>query len=968
MNADETFKVGEKVSGFAVRSITDLPDVNGRLVRMEYVKNGADLAWLDRDDDNKTFAISFRTLPDDDTGVPHIIEHSVLCGSAKYPVKEPFVELLKSSFSTFLNAWTSSDCTMYPVCSRNQKDFLNLVDVYMDAVLNPLSVRSPQAFRQEGWHYELDKPDGELKRNGVVFSEMKGAFADPERRLYQEMSRLLYPNTTYGHVSGGDPAAIPSLTFEKYKAFYERFYHPSNARIFLDGKMDVRALLAKLDVFLAPYERKAVDAQVKFQWPVSAERTFDYAIGPGEKAEGKVFMSTGWVCGRFDEREKRIALDVLTDVLAADNASPLKKALIDAKLCEDVSFGIDTHAQIGAMLKVKGVKKEDVEAVRTTIRETLARLAGEGLDHVRIAALLDRAEFHDREKDTGSFPRGLAYCWDATSIWHYGGDPADAFRNSAIFASLREKISSGWFEKLLKECFIDNPHKAKLTMLPSVTLADEIRAAERKELDAIKDGWSHEELESVLEECRALEKHQAEPDRPEDLAKLPKLSIADVSEKGRFVSREIVKEGGVTIVYPHTQASGVLHAECHFSASDFTAEELADLPVLSLVLGELRTSKHSLEELRNIREGRLGRFDVGTRVYSPPKSGEARPYFSVQVSALESRAEDALTFVSEVLRDTVFDDAGTIAKLVKQNRLSRERSANGIGGYAFARRRAAAQLTSGGAVSEIFDGIAQIRHLQALDKSLAGNGPDYAKRLAGLAAKLFTRDRLVVCLADNIPISWATRLAESFPQGTVGAPCEIKPFPLKKEGFRTLGTISGAAMVAHPASYPYDGSAVVAARILSLDHLWDEIRVKGGAYGGAFRVSPDGDAQWMSWNDPKPARSLGVYAGCGKFIKKFADGSDPLDRYIVSAVASTEPYMTASFETSQAVSLWLSGRTPADQQRLRSEMLKTTKDDLRAFAAKLDAMFPASATCVVGGQQPLETCTNVLDHVEALAQ
>lgn len=966
--AENMFKVGDKVCGFTVKSVTDLPEVKGRMVKMEYDKNGAELAWLDRDDENKTFAIGFRTLPNDDTGVAHIIEHSVLCGSAKYPIKKPFVELKKSSFATFLNAWTSADSTCYPVCSRNQKDFQNLIDVYMDAVLSPVCMRNPLVLKQEGWHYELDGADGELKRNGVVFSEMRGAFASPERRLYHEICRILFPDTTYGYVSGGDPAAIPSLTFEKFKAFYDRFYHPSNARIFLDGTMQVEPVLAKISEYLSAYERRTVNEPVQFQKPVTASRTLDYAIGAGENPEGKVYVATGWVCGRFDERERYRALDVLTDVLAADNASPLKKALLDAGLCEEVHFGVHAFSQIQALLSVKGVKAENVGAVRAKVRETVARLADEGLDRARIAAILDRAEFHNLEKDTGSQPRGLAFYTDAINIWHYGADPEGAFRNASIFASLREKINTGWFEKLLRECFLDNPHMAELTMMPSTTLAAERLAAEKKELAAVKAGWSREELEKTLAECRELERHQAEPDRIEDVAKLPRLAVSDIPEKASFVEREIVEASGVTVVRPHTHANGVLHAECYFSAEDFTAEELADLPVLARVLSNLRTVSHSLDELRNMRDGRLGRFSVAATALYNPKTGVVRPYAAVFMSSLESRADDVLAFVPEVLRETVFDDVDTIGNIVRQNRLALEQNANGISGCGFAIRRATAQLTSFGAITEIFDGIAQIRHLQHIDAEFAEKGPDYAKRLSALATRLFTRDRLVVCLPDNIPLDWAARMAESLPSCAIGAPQNIKPFPRRKEGFRTLGTISGSALVSHPAEYPYDGTAIVAARILSLGYLWDEVRVKGGAYGGSFGVGLSGNAAWASWNDPKPARSLGVYGGSGKALKEFADGDEAIDRYIVSAVAETEPYLTPRTETSQAMSLWLSGRTFEDRQRTRTEMLRTTKDGLREFAAKLDGFAQSGAFCVVGGPQPLETCTNVLEHVESLAR
>ena len=329
-------------------------------------------------------------------------------------------------------------------------------------------------------------------------------------------------------------------------------------------------------------------------------------------------------------------------------------------------------------------------------------------------------------------------------------------------------------------------------------------------------------------------------------------------------------------------------------------------------------------------------------------------------------ADDALDFVAEVLRETVFDDVKTIGNIMRQNRLEKEQSINGLGGCRFAILRATAQLTSGGAAEEILRGITQIRHLKEREDALDKHGADYARRLAALAARLFTRERLVVCLPDNMPISWATRLANALPHGEIGAAQRIKPFPRRKEGFRTLGTISGTAMAAHPPMNPYNGRAVVAARILSLGHLWSEIRVKGGAYGGNFRIGYSGDVNWASWNDPKPARSLDVYAGCGKALRAFADGPEPIDSYIVSAVAQTEPYLTPANETMRAAVLWLSGRTPADQQRTRSEMLRTTKADLRALADKIDDMASSAAICVVGGDQPLESCTNLLDHIESL--
>lgn len=967
--AAANIKPGDALNGFTVKSITDLPEVQGRLVRMCYEKNGADLAWLDRDDDNMTFAIGFRTLPSDDTGVAHILEHSVLCGSEKYPVKEPFVDLLKSSFATFLNAWTSSDATMYPVCSRNRTDFMNLIDVYMDSVLHPLSVKSPLAFQQEGWHYELASADGELKRNGVVYSEMKGAFANPERRLHHELRRLVYPDSCYGYVSGGDPAAIPELTFEKYKTFYKRFYHPSNARIFLDGKIDLPEVLTKLDSFLSAYPRAEVDAAVVFQKPVSQSKTVEYEIGSDEKPEGKILLGDAWVFGRFDDRDKYMAMDVLTDALAGDNEAPLKKALLEKGLCEDVRLGVGGGAQLEVSLVVKNVKLENVPAVRTTVRDTLVTLAKNGLNHARLTALLDRAEFHDREKDYGGFPRGLAFFSDAYDQWLYGGDPANAFRNASRFAELRTRLNNGWFEKLLKEVFIDNTHHAELTMIPSPTLGATRAAAEKAELEKIKAGWTKEEIEKVLADCRALEAFQTRPDKPEDKAKLPVLSVKDIPVEGPVTKSEIITHDGVTIVRPHTQANGVLHMALAFEVSDLTTEELADLPMLGRVLGDVATAKHSIADLRNELDGKLGNFGFSCSVQGKPgEVNSARPYVIVSASALESHKEDVLRLIPEVLRETQFSDERAIGDLLKQSRIGAERATMGLGGRGHPFRRAAAQVAVRAAIEEVLYGFAQIRHLQKLDSGYAKDGEAFCSRLEKLAKKIFVKNRLTVCLTDNIPSSFADAMAKAFPQGEIGMPVAHKLFPKKNEGFRIPAGIGFAARVAHPTKSVYTGSGVVACRILSLDYLWDEIRVKGGAYGGNIRVRPDGDAGWLSWNDPKPARSLDVYTSCGDALRKLIEKEESFDRYIVSAIAATEPYLSPSVEAGNAFSLYLSGRTPNDLQRLRKEMLATTVADLKAFADTADELAKNSAVCVLAGPKLLEACSNKLDVVESVIQ
>ena len=956
---------GTRVHGFSVSSVTSLPEVKGRLVRMTYEKNGADLAWLDRDDDNKTFAIIFRTIPDDDTGVAHTIEHSVLCGSEKYPVKKPFVELMKSSFSTFLNAMTGADVTAYPVCSRNDADFLNLTDVYLDAVFHPLSVKDPLPFRQEGWHYEIK--DGELVRNGIVLSEMKGVFGSPQRQARHELGKMLFPGNCYGRCSGGYPASIHNLTFEKYKEFYFRHYHPSNARIFLDGRVDIFAMLAKLDSFLSAYGRREIDASIPLQGPVTAEKTMQYEIGEEDSAADKTILMDGWVYGTWRDREEELAMKVLADALADSNEAPLKKALLGKGLCEDMDFSFGgIGAQMCAFLFVKNAKDGKADEVRRTVRETLERIVSEGLDRRRIAALVDRREFRDREQDTGGTPRGLVNVFNACDQWLYGGDPADAFKTEHLYKSLRERISQGWFENLLKRAILENPHHAKVTMTPSKTLGEERRRAEKEELASILANWSKDELARVNEEAKALEEFQTKVDSPEDLAKLPMLSLSDIPEKGPVPEWTETDVGGTRVFRVKTSANGIAYLDLYFELRGCSREELSDAAILAETLGELPTAKRGLQELKNELDANLGRFGADVKAFARPGDAKgAKAYLVVHVSALESRLGEIARLVPEVLSETSFDSKLT-GDLVKQMRRSVEQSTAGRNGYYYASLRTAASQSVLGAVNECFHGISFLRRLQSVDDSFAERGDAFCRRMSLLAEHVFSRHRLTAFASDNVEAGRLEAVFSKFPQGVVVPDVAILPMPARREGFRTTGKIAGTSKASFPGVCT--GSGRVAAHMLSLDYLWNEIRVLGGAYGGRFAIGTSGMARYASWNDPNPARTFGVYDRSGDALRKEVQEIPSLDKYIIGTVADTEPYLTPSVEMSSAAALALSGRTPDDEQRLRREMLRTTKADLVRFADTLDSLTNSPAICVVGGTAQIDSCTNILDNVESIAR
>ena len=962
---------GRRLHGFAVRYVQPLTELHATLYRMEYEKNGADLVWLDRGDDNKTFSIAFKTIPQDDTGVFHILEHSVLCGSEKYPVKEPFVELLKSSLQTFLNAMTFPDKTMYPVCSRNEQDFLNLMDVYLDAVFHPLSISDPTAFRQEGWHYELEGADGALRRNGVVYNEMKGAFSDPDQTLMAELNRLLFPHNCYGYVSGGHPDHIPELTYEHYLANHAKYYHPSNARIFLDGQVDLDKALSKLDSFLAPYDRLSVDADIPMQAPVSpAEFTTTYEISPAEDPTDKVLLAAGWMVGSFAERERAAACGALCQLLCASNEAPLKKALLERGLAQDVvllNMG-ESIQQPYVMLLVRNTTKENKNTVWNAVTEVLTGLVESGLDHDRLHAILNQMEFSAREKDFGTMPRGLVYAMETLDSWLYGGDPAQPLLSDELFRSLREKIDEGWFEALLRSVFLENPHQAKVCLLPSPTLGEERRKAEEAELARIKAGWTVEEIETVKAEFDALRARQAQPDTPEQIATLPTLSLSDIPEETPRLRSRAEQLDGTTLLYQDIDTDGIAYLDLYFAVDDLPLETLELLPLLGEVLGDLATEHYSPLELLGEIEGKLGRFSVRPKVFA--KRGQnvkCEPYLVVSLSLLESRKQDALTLLREVLLTTKFDDRAAVSNRLRQSRISLEQAIR-FSGNLYAVQRAASSFSASNTVEEHLLGISQLRWRQKQEKSFETDGAALCGALADLCRTVFVRERVVLSFTGKRDDLWLRDVLSALPSGVKGNGAEYVPLNAKAEGFLVSADIGYAARSGSLSllGSRRTGAARVAANLLTLDYLWNTVRVKGGAYGVSLNVRDDGQVNFSSYRDPRCGQSLEVFTRTGAALLSFCDSGEALDRYIISTIGRMEPVLTPRLEAVMAAGLYFCDITHEDRQQARSEVLHVTREQLRSFAELLNEVAQQSTVCVIGGQSAIDGCGNLLTQAESL--
>jgi len=952
---------GEILHGFQLISSQELKEINAVMHRYQYLKNGADLIWLERNDDNKTFAIAFKTIPQDDTGVFHILEHSVLNGSEKYPVKEPFVELLKSSLATFLNAFTFPDKTMYPVCSRNDRDFLNLIDVYMDAVLHPLSIHDPHAFRQEGWHYELDDPEGELRVNGVVYSEMKGAYTSPDEMLGTEMNRLLFPDNCYGFEPGGHPDHIPDLTYENYLASHARFYHPSNARIILDGRVDIDAVFAKLDAFLASYDRIDPNAEIPMQSPVAPEAyTAYYPIDENEQGDNKALLGRGWVYGTFREQEKGVAMAVLSNVLCGSNDAPLTDALLKAGLCEDVSLGTaDGIQQPYLLLTLKNVKPENADAAWALVQDTLSRLSREGLDHKRLSGLLSHMEFLTREKDYGGMPKGLIYAITAMETWLYGGDPAQNLCVEKVFASLREKINQGYFEALLRETMLDNPHCATVSMLPSKTIAEEKRKKEQERLSRIKAGWQEDDIRRVIQDFQTLRARQEKPDTEEELSTLPRLTLRDIPSKRALVPQEEKTVENTKALYQPLDTAGIQYLTLYFSLKDLSLDELAQASALSELIGKLDTARFDRTELNTEINDKLGRFSVYSQVFSGNK--EPEPMLCVHASLLSSRQQDAVVLLDEILNHTRFEKEEDALNLLRKCQVNMEQQIM-MRGNSFASLHASRSVSTQGAMNDQMQGMGCFRKLQ---ETVKGFDSAALSGFAALAKKIFCRSRLTLSLCGAWDEAWLKTIVSLLPVGEMGERASILPQGQGGDGFIIPSEIGFAARCGMiPNSDP--GARQVAAQFLTLDYLWNTIRVKGGAYGTGLRVSRDGSLTISSYRDPNAAQSLSSFCQTANALKEFCDSGSDLEKYIISTIGNIDPLLTPRSAGALAAALWFSGITDAQLEEEWAKVLSTTKESLSAFADQLEKACASSIVCVIGGRKALEDCGELLSHLETL--
>ncbi len=950
--------------GFRVTQILPIPELSGTAYVMRHDASGARTLWLATDDENKSFAIAFKTPPANDTGVFHILEHSVLCGSDRFPVKEPFVNLLKTSMQTFLNALTFADKTMYPVASTNTADLENLMDVYLDAVLHPAIYQRPRIFEQEGWHYEIDD-NGRLTYNGVVFNEMKGATSDPDDVLFLGIDRALYPNTPYGYESGGDPRAIPTLTYEEFLNNHSRHYDLSNSYVILYGDMDIERELAFVNKRLCAATKRDAGAPnpLPMQEPLRAGLSrVEMATAPENAA-----VALAYVIGTFADRERVLAFDILLDAIAGSNESPLKRAVLDADLADDFRVMlVDGELQPRVVFMLKGAKEGVAEQFQALVEETCAQLARDGIARELLQASLAQAEFNLREQDFGSYPAGIALSMQVMSSWLYDDEhPIDYLFYEEPIAHMKEGLSEGYFEQLLRTFVCESVHCAAVELVP---VEDGASAQEAAELAEKLSQMSEEDIEHIRNEVEALRREQEAPDSPEDLAKLPQLTVADI-EDAKPEPSLIDAEAPLPCFAHELDTRHIDYAYHYFDLRHLAFDDLPYAGLLCDLLGKLATERHSASELDTLVELNLGTLDFFTETYAEYGDlGSAMPYLVVGASSLAENVEQLARIPQEVWGETLFDDSDRILAILQQRRISLEQRFTNAG-HSSAVGRLSAHYSADAKVSGMLGGIDYYLFLKDLLGHWNECKEDLSRKLDETSRRIFTASNVTVSFtgsSEDRNKFWEVgdRLGLEEARDTQSALVlpELSPC---NEAFVIPSNVSyvaeGGAPSAHDtASF---GTWAVAQRVLSYDYLWNEVRVKGGAYGTGFRRTQNGLHQFWSYRDPDIDGTLERYNATSAWLDSWTATEDEMAGYIVSTVATHDtPQKPRALARRQDV-LRLSQKPEGWRERIRAEELATTADDVRSLARPL-ADLPADHDVVVfGPREMIEASGVTFDHI-----
>lgn len=945
---------------------------------LRHKKSGARIAILSNNDDNKVFYIGFRTPPEDETGVPHIIEHTTLCGSKKFPVKDPFIELAKGSLNTFLNAMTYLDKTVYPVASCNDQDFKNLMDVYLDAVFNPNITKYEEIFKQEGWHYELTGKDDELKINGVVYNEMKGAYSSPDEVLSSQIYRSLFPDNTYSKDSGGNPEYIPKLTYEAYLDFYHKYYHPSNSYIYLYGDMDVVERLEWLDKeYLSLYDYKKVNSEINKQPAFDEIKNVEaqYSITMDDSQENKTYLSYNRVVGDTLDEMLYQAFDVLDYALVSSPGAPVKQALIDAGIGDDVYGSYDAGIlQPVFSFVAKNANASQADEFESIIENTLKEVVKTGINKEALLAGINSSEFKFREADFGQFPKGLLFGLNCLDSWLFDDmKPFIHLECLGTFAKLRKAVDTDYFEKLIQEYLLDNTHGSSVTVKPKRGLGNEREEALAKELSDYKASLSDEEIKKLIEDTEHLKKYQEEPSSDEDLRKLPMLTRADMKKNAMPFSNIEDELSDVKVVRHDIESNGIDYISFLFDAGDFAQSELGYLGFFTNALGLVSTEKYSYTDLANATNIYTGGISTGTASHPDIKDRNNFVFkLEVKLKVLEKNLDKALELMEQMLLSSDFTDTKRLGELVAQIK-ARLQANLSSSGHLVAAMRSMSSFSRYALYQDELKGIAFYRSICHIEKELSESPKSVSDKLAAIAKKLFARNRMLISFTGNNEAygnakpSLEKVIAGFDKMSAVGNQAEVH-FNTAKEAFIDASQIQYVAKTGDFIcdGYEYTGALRLLRIILSYDYLWINVRVKGGAYGCMNTFLRSGESYFVSYRDPNLSDTLDVYDRIPEYIKSFSPDERDMTKYIIGTFSALDTPMNPEAKGSRSLSAYLEGITYEQIQKERNEILNAQPEDIRRLADLVEAVLKKDSICVIGNENMIKESAGLFENVEKL--
>ena len=945
---------------------------------LRHKKSGARIAILSNNDDNKVFYIGFRTPPEDETGVPHIIEHTTLCGSKKFPVKDPFIELAKGSLNTFLNAMTYPDKTVYPVASCNDQDFKNLMDVYLDAVFNPNITKYEEIFKQEGWHYELTGKDDELKINGVVYNEMKGAYSSPDEVLSSQIYRSLFPDNTYSKDSGGNPEYIPKLTYEAYLDFYHKYYHPSNSYIYLYGDMDVVERLEWLDKeYLSLYDYKKVNSEINKQPAFDEIKNVEaqYSITMDDSQENKTYLSYNRVVGDTLDEMLYQAFDVLDYALVSSPGAPVKQALIDAGIGDDVYGSYDAGIlQPVFSFVAKNANASQADEFENIIENTLKEVVKTGINKEALLAGINSSEFKFREADFGQFPKGLLFGLNCLDSWLFDDmKPFIHLECLGTFAKLRKAVDTDYFEKLIQEYLLDNTHGSSVTVKPKRGLGNEREEALAKELSDYKASLSDEEIKKLIEDTEHLKKYQEEPSSDEDLRKLPMLTRADMKKNAMAFSNIEDELLDVKVVRHDIESNGIDYISFLFDAGDFAQSELGYLGFFTNALGLVSTEKYSYTDLANATNIYTGGISTGTASHPDIKDRNNFVFkFEVKLKVLEKNLDKALELMEQMLLSSDFTDTKRLGELVAQIK-ARLQANLSSSGHLVAAMRSMSSFSRYALYQDELKGIAFYRSICRIEKELSESPKSVSDKLAAIAKKLFARNRMLISFTGNNEAygnakpSLEKVIAGFNKMSAVGNQAEVH-FNTAKEAFIDASQIQYVAKTGDfiCEGYEYTGALRLLRIILSYDYLWINVRVKGGAYGCMNTFLRSGESYFVSYRDPNLSDTLDVYDRIPEYIKNFSPDERDMTKYIIGTFSALDTPMNPEAKGSRSLSAYLEGIAYEQIQKERNEILNAQPEDIRRLADLVEAVLKKDSICVIGNENMIKESAGLFENVEKL--